>query len=129
MPMTNKRIIITNAAAEMIHKLRKRHGDLLFHLPAGCCDGSAPTCHSRADFKVGWRDILLGEIAGCPFYVGAAHFEYWKNFQMIIDLVPGRGGGLPPETPEEVRFIARSLAGEEESGSEPARAPAEPPAE
>ncbi|MCI0736925.1 MAG: DUF779 domain-containing protein, partial [Beijerinckiaceae bacterium] len=48
------------------------------------------------------------EIAGCPFYIGAAQFEYWAHTQLIIDVVPGRGGGFSLEAPEGVRFLTRS---------------------
>ena len=66
---------------------------------------------------VGAQDILLGEIAGCPFYIGAAQFEYWRHTQLIIDVVPGRGGGFSLEAPEGVRFLTRSrVFTDEEAG-------------
>ena len=52
--------------------------------------------------------MLLGEIAGCQFYIGAAQFEYWRHTQLIIDVVPGRGSGFSLEAPEGVRFLTRS---------------------
>jgi uncharacterized protein (DUF779 family) len=57
---------------------------------------------------VGPQDVLLGQIAGCEFYIGAAQFEYWRHTQLIIDVVPGRGSGFSAETPEGVRFLTRS---------------------
>ena len=54
------------------------------------------------------QDVLLGAIAGCPFYIGAAQFEYWEHTQLIIDVVPGRGSGFSLEAPEGVRFLTRS---------------------
>jgi uncharacterized protein len=65
-------------------------------------------CYPRGEFRVGAQDILLGEIEGCPVYIGAAQFEYWAHTQLTIDLVPGRGGGFSLEAPEGVRFITRS---------------------
>ena len=50
----------------------------------------------------------MGEIADCPFYIGAAQFEYWRHTQLIIDVVKGRGGGFSLEAPEGVRFLTRS---------------------
>jgi hypothetical protein len=35
-------------------------------------------------------------------------FAYWKHTQLIIDVVPGRGGGFSLEAPEGVRFLTRS---------------------
>jgi uncharacterized protein len=53
-------------------------------------------------------NVLLGEIAGSKFYIGAAQFEYWTHTQLIIDVVPGRGAGFSAEAPQGVRFITRS---------------------
>jgi uncharacterized protein (DUF779 family) len=65
-------------------------------------------CYPRAEFRVGPQDVLLGEIDGCPFYIGAAQFEYWEHTQLIIDVVKGRGAGFSLEAPEGVRFLTRS---------------------
>ena len=65
-------------------------------------------CYPKGDFRVGPQDVYLGEIANCPFYIGAAQFEYWRHTQLIIDVVPGRGGGFSLEAPEGVRFLTRS---------------------
>jgi uncharacterized protein (DUF779 family) len=102
------RVQITSEAAAMVEKLRGRHGTLLFHQSGGCCDGSAPMCYPAGDFRVGPQDVLLGEVAGCQFYIGAAQFEYWRHTQLIIDIVPGRGAGFSAEAPEGVRFLTRS---------------------
>ena len=80
----------------------------MFHQSGGCCDGSSPMCYPAGEFRVGPQDVLLGEIAGCKFYIGAAQFEYWEHTQLIIDVVPGRGSGFSVEAPEGVRFLTRS---------------------
>jgi uncharacterized protein (DUF779 family) len=102
------RVLITDAAAAMVAKLTGQHGPLMFHQSGGCCDGSAPMCYPAGEFKVGGQDVRIGEIAGCPFYIGAAQFEYWRHTQLIIDVVPGRGAGFSVEAPEGVRFLTRS---------------------
>ncbi|HET6756029.1 MAG TPA: DUF779 domain-containing protein, partial [Burkholderiales bacterium] len=53
-------------------------------------------------------DVLLGEIGAVPFYMSAAQFEYWQHTQLIIDVVPGRGGMFSLEGPEGLRFLTRS---------------------
>lgn len=106
--MTLSRVSCTPAAAELIQKLKAVHGPLLFHQSGGCCDGSAPMCYPRNEFKIGGADVCLGEIEGCPFYMGAAQFEYWRHTQLIIDVVPGRGSGFSLEAPEGLRFLTRS---------------------
>jgi uncharacterized protein len=103
-----RRVEITDAAAEIVARLKGIHGALMFHHSGGCCDGSSPMCYPAGDFRVGPQDVLLGEIAGCEFYIGAAQFEYWQHTQLIIDVVPGRGSGFSVEAPEGVRFLTRS---------------------
>jgi uncharacterized protein (DUF779 family) len=103
-----ERVLVTDAAVVVIERLRSIHGALLFHQSGGCCDGSAPMCYPEGEFRLGAQDILMGRIAGCPFYMGAAQFEYWSHTQLIIDVVPGRGSGFSLEAPEGVRFLTRS---------------------
>jgi uncharacterized protein len=103
-----ERVIATEKALELIARLKEAHGALLFHQSGGCCDGSSPMCYPRGEFRIGPNDILIGEIGGSPFYIGAAQFEYWAHTQLIIDVVKGRGGGFSLEAPEGVRFLTRS---------------------
>lgn len=103
-----KRVEITAEAAKVLERLKTQHGPLLFHQSGGCCDGSAPMCYPRNEFRIGPQDVLLGEIGGSPFYMGAAQFEYWRHTQLLIDVVPGRGSGFSVEAPEGVRFLTRS---------------------
>jgi uncharacterized protein len=103
-----ERVLVTKPAEDVIRKLQAIHGDLMFHQSGGCCDGSAPMCYPRNEFRVGAQDIYLGTIADAPFYIGAAQFAYWQHTQLIIDVVPGRGSGFSLEAPEGVRFLTRS---------------------
>ncbi len=103
-----RRVLVTDKAAEFIARLKQEHGPLMFHQSGGCCDGSTPMCFKAGEFRVGAQDVVLGEIADCKFYIGAAQFEYWQHTQLIIDVVPGRGAGFTLEAPEGVRFLTRS---------------------
>jgi uncharacterized protein (DUF779 family) len=103
-----ERVLVTDEAKQLIESLRAEHGDLMFHQSGGCCDGSSPMCYPRGEFRVGSRDVFMGEIAGSPFYMGKDQFEYWRHTQLIIDVVPGRGGGFSVEAPRGVRFLTRS---------------------
>jgi len=103
-----ERVQVTEAAAEVIRKLQAQHGPLLFHQSGGCCDGSAPMCYPRGEFRTGAQDVYLGQIEGQPFFIGANQFEYWAHTQLIIDVVRGRGSGFSLEAPEGVRFLTRS---------------------
>ena len=102
------RVVATEAALALIARLVAKHGPLLFHQSGGCCDGSAPMCYPRGELLVGDGDRLLGEIGGQPFYIGLAQFGYWRHTQLVIDVVPGRGGMFSLEGVEGVRFLTRS---------------------
>ena len=50
----------------------------------------------------------MGDIGGAPFYMSPAQFEYWKNTQLIIDVVPGMGGMFSLDNGTGSRFLTRS---------------------
>jgi uncharacterized protein (DUF779 family) len=103
-----ERVTVTDKAREVIDQLREQHGDLMFHQSGGCCDGSAPMCFEKGDFLIGSRDVCLGEIHGCNFYMASDQFEYYKNMQITIDVSPGRGSSFSLEIPLGIRFMAIS---------------------
>lgn len=105
---TVPRVLATDAALDLIVRLQAKHGSLMFHQSGGCCDGSSPMCYPEGELLIGDSDVRLGEIGGCPFYMSAAQFEYWKHTQLTIDVVPGRGGMFSLEGPEGLRFLTRS---------------------
>jgi len=102
------RVLVTEAAARLVRQMREQHGPLLFHQSGGCCEGSAPMCLRRSGFRVGSRDVKLGEIEGCAFYVSAEQYPYWAHSQLTIDVVEGGGDSFSVEAAEGVRFITRS---------------------
>jgi uncharacterized protein len=104
------RVLITEAAVELLQKLQARHGALMFHQSGGCCDGSSPMCYPDGEFIVGDRDVLLGMLDGAPVWISGPQFEAWKHTQLVIDVVPGRGGGFSLEAPEGMRFLSRGRA-------------------
>ena len=102
------RVLATDAALDLIERLKKQHGNLMFHQSGGCCDGSAPMCYPAEEFKIGGNDVRLGAIGGCEVFMDADQFAYWKHTQLLIDVVPGRGSGFSLEAPEGVRLLTRS---------------------
>jgi uncharacterized protein len=112
------RALITRAAAELLAKLQVRHGPLMFHQSGGCCDGSSPMCYPDGEFVVGDRDVLLAMLdvgldvqpEGVPVWISGPQFQAWKHTQLVIDVVPGRGGGFSVEAPEGMRFLSRGRA-------------------
>ncbi len=129
------RALITESAAGLLRRLQARHGALMFHQSGGCCDGSAPMCYPDGDFLVGDRDVLLavldvgtaearGEGAvGVPVWISGPQFEAWKHTQLVIDVVPGRGGGFSLEAPEGLRFLSRGRAFTDEENTALAAVP------
>ena len=103
-----ERVDITEAAAELVGRLRVSHGPLLFHQSGGCCDGSAPMCYPVGDYLVAPDDVKLGEIGGAEFFMSASQFEYWKFTQLIIEVVSGMGGMFSLENGTGLRFLTRS---------------------
>ena len=102
-----ERVIATPAALALIAELRGEYGDILFHQSGGCCDGSSPMCYPVGEFRIGDSDKLLGEIGGAPVYIGRMQGEAWAHTQLILDVVPGRGGMFSLDNGREVRFLTR----------------------
>jgi len=105
---TVPQVVATDATLALIRELQARHGALMFHQSGGCCDGSAPMCFPQGDFLLGDNDVHLGDIGGVPFYISESQYEYWCHTQLIIDVVPGRGGMFSLEGPTGRRFLTRS---------------------
>ncbi|MDX5421069.1 MAG: DUF779 domain-containing protein [Hymenobacteraceae bacterium] len=103
-----ERVLVTDAARQVIDELREKHGPLMFHLSGGCCDGSQPMCFEKGEFRVGDSDVLLGQVHGCDFYMARDQYEYWKHTQLTLDVTPGRGSSFSLEIPMGLRFHIRS---------------------
>jgi hypothetical protein len=71
-------------------------------------------CYPDGDFLVGDRDVLLAVLdvgtPGVPVWISGPQFDAWKHTQLVIDVVPGRGGGFSLEAPEGMRFLSRGRA-------------------
>ncbi len=102
------RVVATDEARVLISEIRVDHPHILFHQSGGCCDGSSPMCYPANEFSVGERDVQLGEIDGAPVYISGTQFEVWKHTQLILDVVPGRGGMFSLDNGREKRFLTRS---------------------
>ena len=112
------RVVATDDALALVRELAARHGPLMFHQSGGCCDGSAPMCYPRGEFRVGMRDVLLGTLDAGPdasdgvdpveVWISGPQFDAWKHTQLVLDVVPGRGSGFSLETPTGRRFLSRA---------------------
>ncbi|MGB3884849.1 DUF779 domain-containing protein [Gordonia sp. (in: high G+C Gram-positive bacteria)] len=113
-PATVERVVANDSAVELLTKLSELHGGLMIHQSGGCCDGSAPMCYPSGEYRIGQRDVLLGEVElpvplpPVRVWINGDQFQLWKHTQLILDVVPGRGAGFSLEAPEGVRFLTRS---------------------
>ncbi|MBN9045224.1 MAG: DUF779 domain-containing protein [Rhizobiales bacterium] len=107
-PASLNKVTATPEAVRLLDEIIADHGPVLFHQSGGCCDGSSPMCYPRGDFIVGDRDVLLGRIGDTPFYISESQYEAWKNTDLVIDVVPGRGGMFSLDNGREKRFLTRS---------------------
>jgi len=103
------KVTATPAALALLGEIIADHGPVLFHQSGGCCDGSSPMCYPQGDFIIGDRDVKLGEIGGAPVYISESQYEAWKHTDLIIDVVPGRGGMFSLDNGREKRFLTRSI--------------------
>jgi uncharacterized protein (DUF779 family) len=102
-------VIATEAAHDLIMRLKACYGSLIFVQSGGCCDGSAPVCLREGELLLGPNDLLLGEIADCPFYIDREQYERWCRPQFLIDVAQGDGNTFSLEGPEGMHFVARTV--------------------
>ena len=106
-----KRVDVTPKAAEVIEKLKELHGELVFNQSGGCCDGTAPMCYEKGDFYVPSRNVKLGEICGCEFFIYKDQFEYFKHSFITIDVKEEKsafGNSFSLEIDLGYQFITKS---------------------
>ncbi|MEL6390866.1 MAG: DUF779 domain-containing protein [Bacteroidota bacterium] len=113
-----ERILVTQAAKDVIDQLRAEHGPLMFHQSGGCCDGSSPMCFPKGELMINEMDVWLGVIHDCNFYMSSDQFEYWKHTQLTVDVVPGRGASFSLEIPLGIRFVIKSRLYDDEEMSQ-----------
>jgi hypothetical protein len=65
-------------------------------------------CFQKDEFLIGSRDVCLGEIHGCRFYMASDQFEYYKNMHISIDVSKGCGSSFSLEIPLGLRFMTIS---------------------
>ena len=102
------RVTATPAALRLIAEIREDHPDIIFHQSGGCCDGSSPMCYPAGEFRLGDVDICLGAVDGVPVYISSSQFDAWRHTQLILDVVPGRGGMFSLDNGREQRFLSRA---------------------
>lgn len=101
-------ITTTKAGKTLIRELTAKHGDLMFYLSGGCCEGSQPMCFKKGEYIPGVSDKTKGTIEDCEFYLSGEQYEYYKHSEIILDVTQGMGGGFSLESPLEKMFTISS---------------------
>lgn len=105
---TTDKVIVTEAALALLEELRAEHGDVVFQISAGCCDGTGPMCFRASDVRLGANDVKLGEADGAGIWASNSIAGIWENSQMILDAGPGSGDGFSLDNGRTTRFITRA---------------------
>ncbi len=101
------RIDATEAAVAALQALHERHGPLMLFLSGGCCDGSSPLCLNEGELLLGPNDLLLGEVAGVPFYVAREQYERWNRPGFVLDVAAGTTDAFSLEAADGIHFVTR----------------------
>ena len=105
--LAEQRIIATGAAREAVRRLRAARGPLMFVQSAGCCAGTVPMCFPDGEYLTGAGDLLLGSVAGAPFYIDQRLYQAWHPGQLILDVAPGPPEGFSLPAGEGQHFVTR----------------------
>ncbi len=107
-PPVEEAIRATAPAFAELAFLRERYGPLMLFQSGGCCDGSSPLCLHEGELLVGPNDLLLGEVAGVPFYIDVEQYERWNRPTFLLDVAPGAAEGFSLEGLHGVHFLSRT---------------------
>jgi hypothetical protein len=87
-------IDVSPRAQALLGRLVRAHGPLVIFQSGGCCDGSLPLCLLADDLAPGPGDLLLGNVAGVPFYIDAEQFRRWGEPEFVLDVAAGAPEGF-----------------------------------
>jgi uncharacterized protein (DUF779 family) len=103
-------ISATPRATAMATRLVRQHGPLAIYQSGGCCDGSLPLCLLADELGQGPNDVLLGHVAGVPFYIDAEQYERWGKPEFVLDVARGAPEGFSLGLPG-AHFVTLSRSG------------------
>ena len=104
-------ISATPRAIAMVQRLVREHGPVAIHQSGGCCDGSLPLCLLADELGQGPNDVLLGHVAGVPFYIDAEQYQRWGCPHFLLDAASGAPEGFSLGE-GDAHFVTISLSGE-----------------
>lgn len=88
------KITVTRAARAAMDRLIEANGEILFHLPGGCCDARTPVCLPAGDLNLGPRDQLVGHADGVPVYEMGGSTEPSAPASFRLDVTDGMPVGF-----------------------------------
>ena len=119
-----EQVVATDAATAVIRNLTVTFGPLMLFQSGGCCDGSSPICLHEGELLLGAEDLLLGEVAGVPFYIDREQFERWNRPRLVLDVSPGAAEGFSLEGLAGVHFTVTGAPSPSPSGTRCSQGPA-----
>jgi uncharacterized protein (DUF779 family) len=84
----------TTRATALVRRLVCEHGPLVIYQSGGCCDGSLPLCLLAGELAPSSNDVLLGRVAGTPFYIDGEQYERWGEPEFLLDVADGAPEGF-----------------------------------
>lgn len=85
---------VTPRATAMVRRIARKHGPLAIFQSGGCCDGSLPLCLLAGEMAPSQNDVLLGHVAGAPFYIDREQYERWGEPEFVLDVADGAPEGF-----------------------------------
>ena len=92
-------------------KLKELHGELVLIKVVVVVMEQLTMCYEKGDFYVPSRNVKLGEICGCEFFIDKDQFEYFKHSFITIDVKEEKsafGNSFSLEIDLGYQFITKS---------------------
>lgn len=101
-------VTATPAARQAISALRARTGPIAIAKPvAWRGEPDEPICYPRVEERKGYRDLLVGEVDGCPVYLDRALYFAWEDRELVLDVAPGYPEGVSLAAGAGQHFVVR----------------------
>jgi uncharacterized protein (DUF779 family) len=104
-------VIGTKRCRDLLRELTRAHGPLSIHVSGNY--GMTVVCLSAGELCLGARDVLLGTVAGVPFYMMTSEVDLWRGSMLVLDVAHGAGPGFSLEGPQGLHFTLRKRANSE----------------